>query len=201
MATSPCMPSGLSTLSSSFHRSVTMYSVSAGTLLRHCTQPPVNHASSHIYTLLYKQAYQPLYSNAETWIHSFIIPTLSLTLTKTYTQQHTHTRLMTLCLWLPRWAGTRNVKPIWILLKQETVSSSGINWAICKSASRSRQITTPAPHHSVFYRPDALPAAQPTASKHWRKPLTQTKNETKTDIWKKTHSLFLTIFFCEVIES
>jgi len=26
----------------------------------------------------------------------------------------------------------------------------------------------PAPHHTVFYRPDALPAAQPTASKHWR---------------------------------
>ena len=59
-------------------------------------------------------------------------------------------------------------KPIWILLKQETVSGSGISWAICKSAPCSRQITTPAPHHSVFYRPDALPAAQPTASKHWR---------------------------------
>jgi len=29
----------------------------------------------------------------------------------------------------------------------------------------SRQITKPAPHHSVFYRPDALPVAQPTASK------------------------------------
>ena len=57
-------------------------------------------------------------------------------------------------------------KPIWILLKQETVSGSGICWAICKSAPRSRQITTPATHHSVFYRPDALPAAQPTASKH-----------------------------------
>jgi len=27
------------------------------------------------------------------------------------------------------------------------------------------QINTPAPHHSVFYRPDALLAAQPTASK------------------------------------
>jgi len=38
------------------------------------------------------------------------------------------------------------------------------HWAICKSAPHSRQITTPAPHHSVFYRPDALPAAQPTAS-------------------------------------
>ena len=43
---------------------------------------------------------------------------------------------------------------------------SGISWAICKSSPRSRQITTPAPHHSVFYRPGALPAAQPTASKH-----------------------------------
>jgi len=30
----------------------------------------------------------------------------------------------------------------------------------------SLQTTTPAPRHSVFYRPDALPAAQPTASKH-----------------------------------
>jgi len=28
----------------------------------------------------------------------------------------------------------------------------------------SLQTTTPAPHHSVFYRPDALPATQPTAS-------------------------------------
>ena len=36
------------------------------------------------------------------------------------------------------------------LLKQETVSGSGISWAICKSAPRSRQITTPAPHSSVF---------------------------------------------------
>ena len=69
---------------------------------------------------------------------------------------------------LPTRASTRKVKPIWILLKQETVSGSGISWAICKSASCSRQITTPAPHHSVFYRTDALPAAQPTASEHWR---------------------------------
>jgi len=35
-----------------------------------------------------------------------------------------------------------------------------------QSAPISKQTTTPAPHHSVFYRPDALPAAQPTASKH-----------------------------------
>ena len=44
----------------------------------------------------------------------------------------------------------QKVKPIWILLKQKTGSGSGINWAICKSAPRSRQIATPAPHRSVF---------------------------------------------------
>ena len=48
------------------------------------------------------------------------------------------------------------------------MSGSRISWAICKSAPCSRQTTTPAPHHSFFYRPDALSAAQPTASKHWR---------------------------------
>ena len=30
------------------------------------------------------------------------------------------------------------------------MSGSGISWAICKSAPRSRQITMPATHHSVF---------------------------------------------------
>ena len=77
---------------------------------------------------------------------------------------HTHTRLMALFPGLPRWAGTRKAKPIWILLKQETVSGSGFGWAICKSATRSRQITIPL----SFYRLGALPPAQPTESKHWR---------------------------------
>jgi len=58
-------------------------------------------------------------------------------------------------------------KPIWIYW-------SKIQWVAVASAGpyacahRSRQITTPAPHHSVFCRPDALSAAQPTVSKHWR---------------------------------
>ena len=58
---------------------------------------------------------------------------------RTNMNTHTHTRLTALCLGLPGWAGTRKVKPIWILLKQETVSGSGISWAICKSAPRSRE--------------------------------------------------------------
>ena len=77
---------------------------------------------------------------------------------------HTHTHPFNdPFLGLPGWAGTRKVKPIWILLKQETVSGSGISWAICKSAPCSRQITKPAPHHSVFYR-DRCPSCRPTNS-------------------------------------
>jgi len=67
-----------------------------------------------------------------------------------YNYIHTYVGLTALCPRLPRWAGTRKVKSIWILLEQETVSGSGISSAICKSAPRSRLITTPAPHHSVF---------------------------------------------------
>jgi len=55
---------------------------------------------------------------------------------------HIHTRLTALFPGLPGWASTRKLKPIWISLKQDTVSGSGISWAICKSAPRSRQITT-----------------------------------------------------------
>jgi len=59
---------------------------------------------------------------------------------------------------------TRKVKPIWISWSK---SGSSISWAICKSAPWPRHIITPASHHLVFYRLDALTAAQPTASKHW----------------------------------
>ena len=70
--------------------------------------------------------------------------------TTTKSVKHTHSRLMALFPGLPGWAGARKVKPIWILLKQETVSGSGISCAICMSAPRCRQITMPATHHSVF---------------------------------------------------
>ena len=62
-----------------------------------------------------------------------------VTLDPCYTHTHTHTHLTALFPWLPGWAGTRKVKPI-----------------------------KPAPHHWVFYRPDALRGAQPTVTKHWR---------------------------------
>ena len=99
---------------------------------------------------------------------SFMWSAMCLTWTTHANSLNTHTRLTALRPGLPGWAGTRKVKTNLDFIEardQETVS--GISWAICKSAPRRRQITMPAPHHPVFYRPDALP----TASKHWRKTL------------------------------
>jgi len=50
-------------------------------------------------------------------------------LESTATAALTHTCLTALFPGLPGWASTRKEKPIWILLKQETVSVSGISWA------------------------------------------------------------------------
>jgi len=61
------------------------------------------------------------------------------------------------------WAGTRKVKPIWILLKQETVSDSDYqlgHMQVCTLLQTDNL--------SVIYRPDALFASQLTGSKHWR---------------------------------
>jgi len=45
---------------------------------------------------------------------------------------------------------------------------SGIRWAICKqSAPRSRQDNHTNTPTLNFYKPDTLPGAQPTVSKHW----------------------------------
>ena len=57
---------------------------------------------------------------------------------------HTHTRSTALCPGLPRLAGTRKVKPIWILLEQETVSGSGISWAmqVCTSLQTDNHTST-----------------------------------------------------------
>jgi len=78
-----------------------------------------------------------------------------------YTHKHTHTHTTILRLSgfyprLPGWISTRKIKP------------SSNSWDICKSAPHIRHVTMPAHHHSVFYRPDALPATQPTVSNHRR---------------------------------
>ena len=58
-------------------------------------------------------------------------------------QSHTHTRLTAVC---PTTQVSR-------YQKGKTNQCSGISWATYKSAPRSRQITTPTPHHSLAQAP------------------------------------------------
>jgi len=118
--------------------------------------------------LFYSLIYATIGASHRLQIHCTIDNINKTNIEQSNVNTQTHTRLTALCPELPGWASTRKVKSIWISLKQETMSSSGISWAICKYAPHSRQITMPANYHSVFYRLDALPAAQPTESKHWR---------------------------------
>ena len=65
---------------------------------------------------------------------------------------------------------------------------SGISRTICKQpAPHCRQITTSTPHHSIFYRPAALPDDQPTVSKHWRHTWLLKKCMKYVKIWTHTH--------------
>ena len=100
---------------------------------------------------------------------------------------HTHTHQFNGSLYgTTGWASTRKVKPIWILLKQEILSGSGISWAICKCATRSKQITMPAPLHSVFTgRMPFLPPKQQRQS-------TEGKNQVQLSVIEKNY--FLSLF-------
>ena len=69
--------------------------------------------------------------------------------------------------------------PLVVMRRPVNLLNTGISWAIRRSTSRSTHITMPVTHRSVFYRSDALPAAQPTASKHWRH-ITQHRQNLKT---------------------
>ena len=108
------------------------------------------------------------------------------------THTHTHTRLTALFPGLPRWASTRKGKSIWILLKHETVSGSGISWAhvqVCTSLQADNHAST---SPLSFYRPDALPVTQPTASKHCQSEdteYTRTGNETVANGYTTHHPI------------
>jgi len=111
------------------------------------------------------------------------------------THTHTHTTVLR-----PSWmlSGTTRVsrhqkgKTNLDLLEQEIVSGSGISWVICKSAPWLRHVITPVSHHSVFYRPDALPATQPTASKHWKQTVYLCSySEWNTRVCYKAHNILM----------
>ena len=73
---------------------------------------------------------------------------------------------MAICPGTPGLAGTR-MSPFWILLELMYDRGGGDKWSykMCKAPGTSSPSMN---QHSTFYRPDALPVAQPTASEHWR---------------------------------
>jgi len=67
------------------------------------------------------------------------------------------------CPGVPRWAGTRKVKPTWILLKQETVSDSGSSWAVvCTSLQTDNHVSTPPLSFFTGWIPFLPPSQQQT---------------------------------------
>ena len=66
---------------------------------------------------------------------------------------HTHTQTFNgLFPGQPGSAGTRRINHSGFCWSKRCWGGSGISWTICKSfAPCSRQITTPAPHHSIFF--------------------------------------------------
>ena len=86
---------------------------------------------------------------------------------KMYTFQHFN-RLTALCPGLPGWAGTRKVIQsgfYWSKRQWVAVASTGPYASMHLALDRYQCQHRP---YSIFYRPDALPATQPPASKHWR---------------------------------
>ena len=95
------------------------------------------------------------------WWTGRLVSWISISLTAVHAHAHTHTRITALFPGLLGWAGTRKVKPIWILLKEETVSGSGISWAICKTDNHA---STP----PLSFLQAGCPSCRPTNSvKHW----------------------------------
>jgi len=61
-----------------------------------------------------------------------------------------------------------------VFIEAKDDGGGGDNWSTgairsCKAPVKS---SPPRNQHPVFYRPDALPVAQPTVSKHWRENIT-----------------------------
>jgi len=81
-----------------------------------------------------------------------------------YLNHHHHNRFTALFPGPPRWAGARR-ELLDFMVHGKTNRGRTIQLGATPSGLSSEH-----PHHPMFYRPDALPVAQPTVSKHWRQP-------------------------------
>ena len=73
---------------------------------------------------------------------------------------HTHTRLTALCPGLPGWAGTRKIKPIWILQDNEWQWNPLGHMHICTSLQTDNHASTP----PLSFLQAGCPSCRPTNS-------------------------------------
>ena len=100
----------------------------------------------------------------------FILETHARTQKHTHTHTHTHAHIHTHTVLRPSWILSGTTRVSWHqkgkinldLLEQEIESVSGISWANLHFDldTYNNHMSIPASHHSIFYRPGALPAAQ-----------------------------------------
>jgi len=74
-----------------------------------------------------------------------------------------HNRFTALFPWLPGWAIARR-EPLDFMVQGKINRSRHTDHLGATPSG----LTSAHLHHPFFYRPDALPVAQPTVSKHWR---------------------------------
>jgi len=75
-----------------------------------------------------------------------------------------HNRFTTLLPGAPRWAGAR--RELFFMVQGKINGGRHTNRLAGCHCIWTKQC--PSPSSPYFYRPDALPAAKPTVSKHWR---------------------------------
>ena len=100
-----------------------------------------------------KKTYQDAVKLASAYVIkecNYVAKSLSLLYLHYYYNYYNHFKALWILFRTTRASRHQKGKTYLDFLEQETVSGSGISWAICKFAPRSRQITMPAPHHSVF---------------------------------------------------
>jgi len=105
------------------------------------------------------------YSAAMVVNFQFIWPRYNDFLVSFVTMTNTHNRFTALFPGPPRWAGAR--RGLLDFMVQRKINR-GRHTDIRLSATPSGLTNVHLHHPPIFYRPDALPATQPTVSKHWR---------------------------------
>ena len=93
-----------------------------------------------------------------------------------------------LMLTMEKWLFSRWTWVSRYLLRQRMMDVCGdsCSYRSCKAPVKS----SPTNQHQVFYRPDALPIAQPTVSKHWRENITSYGLAYPKLIWGSSNFVF-----------